>query len=114
LLLLYTYLAAPEDGPRVFNAAAYRLHAAHPPNHFAENHRLYRVNAPEWTQKQKEAVAAFAKKFKPAWKPRRGRFSDWHYMALTRFDDPNSFHYNKPVIVLINGRSFSATDIFLG
>jgi peptidase S41-like protein len=34
-------------------------------------------------------------------------------MALTRLDEPNIYHYDKPVIVLLNGKSFSATDIFL-
>lgn len=36
LMLLYSYLAASGDPPRVFNAAAYRLHRAHPENHLAE------------------------------------------------------------------------------
>jgi Peptidase family S41 len=113
LVSLYTYIAAPEDPPRVFNAAAYRLHAAHPSNHLAENHRMSPLNAAEWTPDQKEAVALFAKKFKPEWKLPRGQFSDWHYMVLTRLNEPDSFHYNKRVIVLMNGKSFSATDIFL-
>ena len=47
LLLLYSYLAAPEDPPHVFTAAAYRLHSAHKENHLAENHRMYRAGAKE-------------------------------------------------------------------
>jgi hypothetical protein len=113
LMLLYSYFAAPGDPPRVFNAAAYRLHPAHPENHLAENHRMYRAVAKEWTPKERKAVAAFAKTFKPQWKLPRGQFSDWHYMALSRLDDPDVYHYDKPVFVLLNAKSFSPTDIFL-
>ena len=113
LMLLYSYLAAPDDPPRVFNAAAYRLHRAHPEDHLAKNHRMYRANAGEWSASQRKVVAVFAKKFKPQWKLPKGQFSDWHYMALNRLDDKDIYHYDKPVIVLMNGRSFSATDIFL-
>jgi C-terminal processing protease CtpA/Prc len=113
LMLLYSYLAGPEDRPHVFTAAAYRLHSAHKENHLAENHRMYRVGASEWTTKQRESVTAFARSFKPAWRLPQGEFSDWHYMALTRLADADVYHYDKPVIVLLNGKCFSATDIFL-
>ncbi len=113
LILLYSYLAAPDDAPRVFTAAAYRLHSEHKENHLAENHRMYRADAKEWTTDQREAVAKFAKNFKPRWTLPANQFSDWHYMALKRIDDPDFYHYNKPVVILMNYKSFSATDIFL-
>jgi hypothetical protein len=113
LMLLYSYLAAPGDPPRVFNAAAYRLHPAHPEDHLAENHRMYRAGAAAWSPRERDAVAAFAKAFRPQWTPPEGQFSDWHYMALRRTDDPDVYHYDRPVVVLLNGKSFSATDVFL-
>jgi hypothetical protein len=113
LLVLYSYLAASGAPPRVFTAAAYRLHSAHKENHLAENHRMYRAGAKEWTPRERQAVAEFAKTFKPQWELPKGQFSDWHYMALSRLADPDVYHYDKPVIVLMNGKSFSATDIFL-
>jgi peptidase S41-like protein len=113
LLLLYSYLAAPNAPPHVFNAAAYRLYKDHPENYLAEEHRMYRLNAREWSPAQRAAVARFAKKFKPQWQLPKGQFSDWHYIALTRMEDPEIYHYQKPVIVLLNGKSFSATDVFL-
>lgn len=111
--LLYSYLAALDDPPHVFNAAAYRLYQDHPENHLAINHSMYRANASEWNERERKAVAEFAKKFKPRWKLPTGQFSEWHYMALVRLDEPNVYHYDKPVIVLMNGKCFSATDIFL-
>jgi C-terminal processing protease CtpA/Prc len=113
LQLIYSYLAAPGDPPRVFTAAAFRLHPAHPDSHLATNHHMYRRAAPEWSASQRRAVGAFIERFTPEWTLPAGHFSDWHYMALDRLNDPDVFHYDRPTIVLMNGRSFSATDIFL-
>jgi hypothetical protein len=113
LILLYSYFAAPSDRPRVFTAAAYRLNSAHAENYLAENHHMFRVNDPHWTAEEREAVAAFARTFKPEWQPPEGKFSGWHFMALTRLNERYIYHYDKPVIVLMNQKCFSATDIFL-
>ena len=51
--------------------------------------------------------------FKPGWALPKGDFSDWHYMALGRIDDADFHHYEMPVVILMNAKCFSATDIFL-
>jgi RNA polymerase sigma factor (sigma-70 family) len=112
LPLLYSYLADPAEPPRVFTAAAYRLHKEHPDNHLSQRF-MYRADAAEWTEAERRAVAAFARTFKPQWKLPKGQFSDWHYMALSRLDDPDIYHYRMPVVVLMNAKCFSATDVFL-
>jgi len=112
LRLLYSYLAAPGDPPHVFTAAAYRLHQAHKGDHLAARF-MYRAGAREWTDQERQAVAAFARTFKPEWELPNDQFSDWHYMALSRIDNPDLYHYKKPVVVLMNAKCFSATDIFL-
>ncbi len=113
LRLIYSYLAAAGDPPHVFTAAAYRLHATHPDDYLATNHRMYRKDAVEWSGAQRAAIAEFTRTFKPEWELPIGQFSDWHYMALDRLTDVDIYHYDKPVVVLMNGKSFSATDIFL-
>jgi C-terminal processing protease CtpA/Prc len=113
LQLIYSYLAAPDDPPRVFTAAAYRLHPTRTDDYLVENHRMYRADAAQWSAAQLRAVRQFAKSFTPAWSLPSGEFSELHYMALIRVDEPGVFHYDRPTIVLMNGRSFSATDIFL-
>jgi hypothetical protein len=113
LRLLFSYLAGPGDPPRVVNVAAYRLHAFHPDDHLAANHSLYRADSPVWNDAERGAIAAFAATFKPEWQPPPGQFSAWHYLVLRRVDDPDVYHYDKRVIVLMNDRCFSATDIFL-
>ena len=112
LLLLYAYLAASNDPPRVFTAAAYRLHKQHREDHLAQRF-MYRVDAKEWTPDERRAVAAFTKNFKPEWELPEGQFSDWHYLALRRLNEPDIYHYDKSVVVLMNSKCFSATDIFL-
>jgi hypothetical protein len=112
LLLLHSYLAAPGDPPRVISAACYRLHARHEEDHLADRF-MYRADAKEWTDEERRAVAEFAKAFRPKWQPPKGQFSDWHYLVLTRLEDPGVYHYSKPVVVLMNAKCFSATDIFL-
>lgn len=113
LRLLYSDLADPAAPPRVFTAAAYRLHPAHKRDHLAANHFMYRVDAAEWSPPERQAVQAFARTFVPEWQLPAGQFSDWHYCALTRLQEPDVSFYDKPVIVLLDARCFSATDIFL-
>lgn len=113
LRLLYSYLADPDDPPRVVNVAAYRLHPAYKKDHLAQHHFMYRADAEVWTAEERRAIAALAKTFRPEWPPPKGQFSDWHYMVLRRFEDPPIYHYDRAVIVLMNARCFSATDVFL-
>ena len=113
LRLLFSYLASAGDPPRVVNVAAYRLHKSHPEDHLARNHSMYRADAPVWTEEERRAIADFAKTFQPEWSLPKGQFSDWHYLVLRRLDDPDVYRYEKPVVVLMNARCFSATDIFL-
>lgn len=112
LTLLHSFLAAPGSPPRVVAAAAYRLHPAHRPDHLARRF-MHRADAKEWSDPERRAVAAFAAGFKPQWLPPAGQFSDWHCLVLGRTAGPGVFHYAKPVVVLMNGKCFSATDVFL-
>jgi C-terminal processing protease CtpA/Prc len=112
LLLLYSYFAASDDPPRVFTAAAYRLHMDHKEDHLVARF-MYRVDAKEWAPQERQAVTEFAKTFKPEWELPNGQFSELHFLALRRLDDQDVYHYRMPVVVLMNAKCFSATDIFL-
>jgi hypothetical protein len=112
LLLLYSYLAAPGDTPRVVSSAAYRLHEQHKADHLAPRF-MYRADAKEWAEEERRAIGQFVKTFSPEWQPPKGEFSDWHYLVLSRVDNPDVYQYTKPVVVLMNAKCFSATDIFL-
>jgi hypothetical protein len=112
LLRLYSYLAAPNDPPRVINAAVYRNFVDYKQDHLTSRF-MYRENDPHWSTAERRAIAQFKKSFVPQWAPPAGEFSDWHYLALSRDKTPGTYHFNKPVVVLSNERIFSAADIFM-
>ncbi|MFA8342947.1 MAG: S41 family peptidase [Rhodothermaceae bacterium] len=113
LLELYPYLMDSSEKPSVANVCAYRLF-----NEFKEDHLAarfaYRKDNEQWNDKERKAIEEFEKSFKPQWKPDYSEFSKWHYVLLSKREDDKKYFYNKPVIVLMDGGCFSATDIFLG
>lgn len=112
LRVLHGYLLAPGARPRVVNAAVYRLHPDHRKDHLAARF-MYPENWKGWTVAQGDSIASFKKTFKPEWAPPWDEFSEWHYLVLDRLDDKETYHYDRPVVVLMNAKCFSATDIFL-
>ena len=112
LRLLASYLTSPNDPPRIANVAKYRTHEDFHRNHLVARF-MYRADSKHWTEAEKQAIADFAKSFKPEWEPPADHFSQWHYMVLSRLKDAAIYHYDKPVIVLSDAGCFSATDIFL-
>jgi len=112
LRILYSFLAAADSKPRVANCAKYRLHPNFGLDHLAARF-MYRETASEWSEAERSAISNFKKKFSPQWNPPEKEFSKWHYLVLSRMDLPNVYHFDKPVVVLMNPKCFSATDIFL-
>jgi len=112
LRIFYSFLAAADSKPRVANCAKYRLHRDFDHNHLAARF-MYRETAAKWTEPERAAISKFKDKFKPQWNPPEKEFSKWHYLLLSRIDLPSVYHYDKPVVVLMNAKCFSATDIFL-
>ena len=117
LRMLLPYFMCPDDPPRIVNAAQYRLRPGDKPDApegYLENRRLYPLTAAHWTQAQRTAITRFAASFSPQWQTPPGDFSAWHYMAISVDTNRPGFHYDKPVVVLLDEQCFSATDIFLG
>ncbi len=107
---LASFLMKPADKPRVVNAAVYRLHPEHDAKMMASRF-LYSEKWDGWNSEEREAIAEFKKSFKPAISLPTDQYSDWHYMTLSHaVGDPT---FDKPVVVLMDGKCFSATDIFL-
>ena len=114
---LFPYFMAPDEKPHVVNVAAYRLgegEAADDKEGFLQDRLLYPATSGAWQPAEREAVAEFARSFKPEWQPPAGQFSAWHFMAISPRQGGPYYHYDKPVVVLMNAGSFSATDVFLG
>lgn len=115
---IYGFFVPDDAGPRVTNIAAYRLGAEFARDHI-EYRPTYRADWVGWDDRERAAIRRAAATFRPEWTPPAGQFSEWHYMILGRErsgrgdPDRDHFYYDRPVVVLCNAGSFSATDGFL-
>jgi len=125
LRAIYGFFVPNDAKPYVTNIAAYRLSPRFAKNHLAYR-PTYRADWDGWSDEERAAIKQAASVFKPEWLPPEGKFSEWHYMVLSRGHSrsllqrvfgrrraPEYFHYDKPVVVLCNAGSFSASDGFL-
>ncbi|MEM7166566.1 MAG: S41 family peptidase [Planctomycetota bacterium] len=113
---LFPLFMAANEAPEVLNVARYRMRPAvqaapRPADGYLRSRMLFPLRAARWTKTQRAVLEKFRKKFRPRWKVDDDEFSDWHYMVAT---PAGKWHYDKPVIVLMDSTCFSATDIFLG
>ncbi len=114
---LFPYFMSETDAPRVANVAAYRKQPEDDPHRaggFLQNRWLYPANWPGWSERQRDAITRVAKAFEPDWRLPAGAFSGWHYFVIDRDANPAAYSYDRPVVVLMDGGCFSATDVFLG
>ncbi len=113
LRALYPYLVDDSAQPRIANVAKYRLHPDNAEDHLGGSRFLYRETWAGWTPAERQAIEQFKETFTAEWQPPEEEFSEWHYLVLARHNNPNAYVYGKPVIVLMDEKCFSATDIFL-
>jgi C-terminal processing protease CtpA/Prc len=111
LRTLFPYFMKANEKPYVANVARYRMPAGtrKSAEGYLDNRFLYPISSREWSRGEKKLLEKFARSFKPEWEP-KGAFSDWHFMLLR----PGGTRFAKPVVILMDGGCFSATDIFLG
>ena len=109
---LYGFFIDEDALPYVSNIAAYRLSDKFETDHL-HYRPTYRESHQDWSKSQRVAINNAMLKFDPEWQLPANKFSDWHYMLLGKVANLDQFYYNKPVVVLSNPASFSATDGFL-
>lgn len=113
LFELMRWLIPEDEAPMVASVAAYRRWEG-----FGEDHMdgrfMFRANDERLNDRERESIRRFAATFRPevVWSE-RSDYSDWHYLVLSG-DQRERYHYDKPVVVLMNSKCFSASDIFLG
>lgn len=120
LRAIYGYFVPDDAEPYVTNIAAYRLSPQFPRNHI-EYRPTYRADWEGWSDAEREAIRRAASAFRPEWQPPPGKFSEWHYMVLSRArskeldqrENQDMFFYRQPVVVLCNAGAISASDGFL-
>jgi C-terminal processing protease CtpA/Prc len=113
LRALFPYVMAPSAPAVVVSTAKYRLHPDYGPDHMGGSRFMYVESWSGWTPDERAAIARFKPTFKPEWTPAEAEFSPWHYLVISRSTNPEAFSYGKPVIILMDQKCFSATDIFL-
>ena len=117
---VYPFFVPGDAKPYVTNIAAYRLSPQFKEDHIAYR-PTYRADWNGWNREEITAIEQAARAFRPEWQPPNGEFSEWHYMVLSRDrngqtaprENTDYFYYDRPVVVLCDANSFSATDGFL-
>lgn len=100
---------------RVVNVARVKLAVGDDPansNGFLGNRQAFPATWGGWSAIERAEIERFHGTFEPQWQPPNGRFSQQHYMVVSR--EAGQPIYDKPVVVLMDEGCFSATDIFLG
>ena len=113
LRALFPYVMAAGAPPAVVTTAKYRLHPDYREDHMGGSRFMYRESWPGWSPEERAAIARFKPTFTPEWTPIEAEFSEWHYLVISRSTNPKAFAYGKPLIILMDEKCFSATDIFL-
>jgi Tol biopolymer transport system component len=113
LRALFPHIMAPGATPVVVSTAKYRLHPDFAEDHMGGSRFMFRETWSGWTAADREAIARFKGSFKPEWTPPASEFSEWHYLVMSRELNPEAYHYTRPVVILMDQKCFSATDIFL-
>ena len=111
LRILFPFFMADSNPPKVLNIAAYRL--GHRKD-ILDARWLYPASWPHWTPGERTSIEQAAQRFNPQWQPPSNEFSKWHYFVLKANRENGTYHYHRPVIVLMSTTNFSASDIFLG
>ena len=112
---IYSLLPYFLKSPKVINVNALRINKDLDPDinesiGGLEKRMAYPAKSVHWTPDEQKAISSFKQDFVPEWGFDKSKFSKWHYSVVS----PNDEYYNKPVILLMDERNFSASDIFLG
>ena len=114
LKTFHEFIKGDREPPQVINIGAYRLNEAFPKTHLAAR-SMYRADDPIFSGPERASISHAVPGFEPEMKLPAGQFSPWHYFVLGAGGRAAwAYEYDNPIVVLLDGGSFSATDIFLG
>lgn len=117
LHLLGGYLVAPDAEPFVYTAARpLRVEggeelSANMRRRLADRY-LFVAEDTHWSFAERRAIADYLERVRDA-QPSEDRFGPWHFACLRPGGDPRTYHFDRPVVVLMDADCFSATDVFL-
>jgi C-terminal processing protease CtpA/Prc len=77
-------------------------------------HSRYLYAKSELDIREQKAIDKFMKSFKPMYDLSKDKFSEYHFYILNgQKITKDKFHYNKPIYILVNERSFSAASVLV-
>lgn len=77
-------------------------------------HNRYLYSRDELDIKEQKAVDEFMSSFKPMYELDNSKFSEYHYYIFNgQKITKGKYHYDKPIYILTNERSFSATSVLV-
>ena len=116
LNVLFPFFMKPQDEPHIVNVAAFRDGVKRKECRKRFKLRfLYPADSSHWTGVEKAVIKKHAEAFQPEWIPPKDQFSPWYYFVISPpLNDERYYYYDKPVIILMENRNYSACDIFLG
>ena len=77
-------------------------------------HNRYLFSKDELDNQEQKAVTEFMSSFAPMYNLDSDKFSEYHYYIFNGQKlSKGKYHYNKPIYILANERSFSATSVFV-
>ncbi len=106
---IYGYFLPAGDMGKIINIAAVKKSKAFKGNHL-DYRKTYALDSEHWNDKQREMIKAFSHSFSPQWSFPRQNYREWLYRIVE--PQAQQYHYTKPVIVLTNAGSASASDGF--
>ena len=109
---LFPYFVSSSDQPHVAGAAKYKLYKDFGPDHL-DYRNMHTQDWHGWTPAESTAIAEFMMTFDPEWDPPDGEFSGWHFWVVSKLSKLDAYTYNNPVIFLMDGKCFSASDVIL-
>lgn len=114
LMTLAPYFVEPGAKPWVANLAKIRIDQTLNEDISSMRFRyLYNINSPDLDERKRQAITDFMKDYHPNWNYDSTRYSNFFYMVLDQVKNDTVFYYDKPVYVLADEGSFSATSVFV-
>jgi C-terminal processing protease CtpA/Prc len=104
----------PSGRPVVLNVAAFRMDAKERPPESREllrQRQLFSRGSPRWSRQEREVIEPLLENLRPPFAVTRSRYSDWHVSVLRHQE--GSYFYDRPLVVLQDEGSASATDLLL-
>ncbi|GAA0870931.1 hypothetical protein GCM10009117_00760 [Gangjinia marincola] len=103
-----------KDSIHVVNVAQQRRILLQNDNFKERLNARYLYSNNQLNEQEQSAVAKFTSSFQPIYQMNDNKYSENHYFILNGKDlSKDKYHYNKPVYILANERTFSAASILV-